>query len=509
MADSPLRMHGTTVDSLLDRPGDRWLPARQSPAGRTDSLDWQAQVAASYERLRSRVRKPRTHYYYQRIQAQLAQIVEPNARVLDIGCSNGDLLAYLKPAYGVGVDLDGGTLEQARTAYPDLRFEQMRGEDVASLGETFDYVVISQVLGEVYDLCDLFRAVQAVCHPRTRVVVVHWSRVWQPALRVAEWLRIKPKKPEQNWIPADEVRHLLKLSGFETMRLFGMTLAPLKVPLLSSFINRFVANMPLLHYFGLNYVAIARPVFREAIEAARPKSVSIVVPARNEAGHIEPLLRRLPQFAPRQEVIFVEGNSTDDTWDVIQRVASEYDGPFEIKTMRQPGKGKGDAVRHAFAQATGDVLMILDADISVPPEELPQFYEALASGQGEFINGSRLVYMMDDKAMRFLNLLGNKFFGWMFTYLLSQRFRDTLCGTKVLRREDYERIAANRVYFGDFDPFGDFDLLFGAAKLNLKIVDVPVHYKARTYGDTNISRFSQGWLLLRMCLFAARKLKLA
>ena len=231
------------------------------------------------------------------------------------------------------------------------------------------------------------------------------------------------------------------------------------------------------------------------------------MPACNEAGNIRPLLSRIPKFAQKQEIIFVEGGSTDHTWEAIQDAARDYDGLQDIRCLKQRGKGKADAVRLGFAEASGDVLMILDADLSVPPEELPMFYDTLASGQGEFINGSRMVYLMDARAMRFLNLLGNKVFGAIFTYLLSQRFRDTLCGTKVLTRADYLRIRADRDYFGDFDPFGDFELLFGAARLNLKIVDVPVHYQARTYGQTNISRFRHGWILLRMCLFAAGKIK--
>jgi len=289
--------------------------------------------------------------------------------------------------------------------------------------------------------------------------------------------------------------------------MFSMTIAPLYVPLVSALLNRFIANLPGVNQFGLNNVIVARCVDAKTIEAARPQSVSIIVPARNEAGHIATLLERIPVLAPKQEIIFVEGGSTDATWWAIQQAARDYAGPFIIKTLQQRGSGKGDAVRKGFEAATGDVLMILDADISVPPEELSTFYDALTRGQGEFINGSRMVYIMDRKAMRFLNLLANKTFGWVFTYLLSQRFRDTLCGTKVLTKADYERIAANRAHFGDFDPFGDFDLLFGAARANLKIVDMPVHYKARTYGETNISRFRHGWMLLRMCVVAARKLK--
>ena len=206
------------------------------------------------------------------------------------------------------------------------------------------------------------------------------------------------------------------------------------------------------------------------------------------------------------EIIFVEGHSTDNTWDEIQRVAKKYPDR-QIKILQQSGAGKGNAVREGFAAASGDILMILDADLTMPPEELPKFYDVLASRHAEFANGVRLVYPMEKEAMRFLNMCANKFFSIAFTWLLGQPVKDTLCGTKVLFRKDYESIVANRSYFGNFDPFGDFDLLFGASKLNLKIADVPIRYRNRTYGSTNIHRWKHGLLLLRMTMFAARKLK--
>jgi glycosyltransferase involved in cell wall biosynthesis len=236
-------------------------------------------------------------------------------------------------------------------------------------------------------------------------------------------------------------------------------------------------------------------------------SVSVVIPARNESGNIENAILRLPKLGKHTEIIFIEGNSTDDTWLKIQEIATKYSNTHDIKIGQQGGKGKADAVRKGFGMATGDILMILDADLTVPPEDLPKFYDAIASGKGDFINGSRLVYPMDKEAMRFLNLLGNKFFSIAFTWLLEQKFKDTLCGTKVIFREDYYRLVKNQRYFGDFDPFGDYDLIFGAHKLNHKIVEVPIRYKERTYGSTNISRFKHGLILLRMCSFAARKIK--
>jgi glycosyltransferase involved in cell wall biosynthesis len=237
-----------------------------------------------------------------------------------------------------------------------------------------------------------------------------------------------------------------------------------------------------------------------------PLVVSVVIPARNEAGNIEAAVLRTPNMGAGTELIFVEGHSKDNTWEEIERVAAKYPDR-RIKTLRQAGRGKGDAVRAGFAVAEGDLFMILDADLTVPPEEMVKFYDAVVSGRTEFANGSRLVYPMEKAAMQFLNMMANKIFGILFSHILGQHMKDTLCGTKVLRRGDYERIAANRGYFGEFDPFGDFDLLFGAARLNLQIVDIPVRYRDRSYGTTNIQRWSHGWLLLRMVIFAARKIK--
>jgi glycosyltransferase involved in cell wall biosynthesis len=234
--------------------------------------------------------------------------------------------------------------------------------------------------------------------------------------------------------------------------------------------------------------------------------VSVIVPARNEAGNIQAIFERTPDMGASTELVFVEGGSSDKTYEAIEKAMAQYP-QRRAKLLRQTGTGKGDAVRLGFAQASGDVLMILDADLTVPPEELPRFYQALRSGKGDFINGVRLVYPMETHSMQFLNLLANKFFSLAFSWLLGQSVKDTLCGTKVLWKREYELIVANRAYFGDFDPFGDFDLLFGAARLNLKIVDLPIRYRERTYGTTNIQRWRHGWMLLKMVVFAARRIK--
>jgi len=426
-------------------------------------------------------------------------LIPADASVLEIGCGNGELLAAIRAARKTGVDLSPVRIAAARERLPEAEFHVQAGEELMLSG-TFDCIIISDTLNLAADVQTLFTRLLHCSRPDTRVIVNFQNSLWRPLLSLAELVRLKAPHPQNSWLASSDVVNLLRLGGWEPVCQQNHLLLPVRVPLLDPLLNRWLA--PIFQWFCLTIFIVARP----ARQPRREATVSVVIPARNEAGNIEAAVRRTPAMGAGTELIFVEGNSKDNTWDEIQRVAREHPDR-NIKILQQTGRGKGDAVRAGFAVATGDILMILDADLTMPPEELPKFYEALASGQAEFANGVRLVYPMDEKAMQFLNLCANKTFGLIFTWLLGQPLKDTLCGTKVLSRAHYARVAANRAYFGDFDPFGDFDLLFGAAKLNLKIADVPIRYKERTYGTTNIQRWKHGWLLLRMVLFAARKLK--
>jgi ubiquinone/menaquinone biosynthesis C-methylase UbiE len=443
---------------------------------------------------------------YHRALASLAQFYIPSgSRVLEIGSGNGDLLAALNPSVGVGIDISGEMVRLASRKYPHLKFRRMAAEDLDLEGERFDFIILSDLVGYLYDIGEVYRRLAAVCHARTRVVVHWYSRVWQPLLAVAEKMGLKKPQPLLNWTTVEDNTNLFHLAGFEVIHNRRHILLPVQIPVVSTIANRWMAHMPGFRNLCLTNWMVAKVIDLQQFEKA-PR-VSVICPCRNESGNIEPLVRRLPAMGSHTELIFVEGGSKDGTLEECRRVAALIP-EVDIKVYVQPGegKGKGSAVREGFAHATGEILMILDADLSVAPEELPQFYDALVSGRGEFINGSRLVYVMDPRAMRFLNVLGNKFFALLLSWLLGQPIKDTLCGTKVLSKADYDRVLANRAYFGDFDPFGDFDLLFGAAKLNLKIIEVPIRYRQRVYGTTNISRFSDGWVLLRMCRMAARRI---
>jgi ubiquinone/menaquinone biosynthesis C-methylase UbiE len=445
----------------------------------------------------------RNRTYYRLLEQVFRFSIPSGARVLEIGCGSGDLLAALKPSVGVGVDVSPGMVELARSRHPDVRFEVAAGEEL-DLGQTFDYVILSDLVPYVHDLLALLERVAVHSHPRTRVIVNSYSRVWRPVIRVAELLRLKPVKPIRNWVTPYDVRNLLDLSGFETITSANRILFPKQVPILTRLLNGIVANLWPFNHLCLTWWIVARPQHAEAGD----ESVTIVCPCRNEAGHVAALVRRLPQLGTATELVFVEGGSTDDTRAEIEQQIEAHP-ELDISVTDQPGRGKGDAVRAGFAAAKHDVLMILDGDLSVRPEDLPKFYRTLVDGRGELVNGSRLVYDVEPGAMRFLNVLGNRVFSRLFKAVTGQHVKDTLCGTKALHRRDYERIAAARSYFGEFDPFGDFDLLFGASRLGLKIVDMPVRYQPRSYGKTNISRWRHGLLLLRMTVFAFWKFKIA
>ena len=433
-------------------------------------------------------------------------LIPEGMRVLELGCSTGELLAALKPSFGVGVDLSASAIEEARRAYPAYTFYAGDIEApgfIDSLPGPFDYIVLVDTLGSLDDCQLMFENLHNLCTRETRLIVGYFSHLWYPLLKLAEALRLKMPQPPQNVLAPVDVRSLALLADFEALKSERRLLLPLRLFGLGRLINRFIAPFPLFSSLCLRHYTVCRSLRRLG---GAPETATIVIPARNERGNIEAAIQRIPHFAKTCEIIFVEGHSIDGTWDEIERVA-RANPQLDIKALRQPGTGKADAVYAGFDAASGDVLMVLDADLTMPPEQLPKFWEAIHSQKGEFINGSRLIYPMEHQAMRFLNLIANKIFSLLFTWLLGQRFTDTLCGTKVLRRSDYARLKDARSYFGNFDPFGDFDLIFGASRMGLKIVEVPIRYAGRTYGETQISRFRHGLLLLRMVWFAFLRIK--
>jgi SAM-dependent methyltransferase len=483
--------------------------AAASPPSRTDALE--AAWREFFRHANEGPAHPGARDFLHRDLAQaMGRLVPADATVLEVGCGEGELLAALPNARRMGLDYLPELVERARGRHPELAFEvgDITAPTDDRLGpppETWEAIVCDRLCHSVLDIRALLAGMKRRLAPDGRIYLTAFNALWEVPVRLAELAGWKRPAPTANWLSDADFRNLFDITGLEVVRQEDRLLLPAEVPGLSTAFNRYLVRAPAAQHVSLYRIYVLRD--RGDVPASRQASVSVIVPARNEAGNVPAAVARTPVMGSGTELVFVEGHSSDGTWAAIEEAVRGYAGPLKLKALQQTGKGKGDAVRLGFQEATGDILMILDADLTVPPEDLPGFYRVLADGRADFVQGTRLVYPMEPGAMRFFNKLGNIAFSQLFTYLLQQPIRDTLCGTKVLWRKDYERIAAARAYFGDFDPFGDFDLIFGAARLGLKIAEIPVRYRDRTYGETNIQRWKHGVLLLKMSAVAARKIK--
>jgi hypothetical protein len=408
--------------------------------------------------------------------------------------------ARVKGDDGLLLELIDAPCKSSATTTEDL-------PDMSAEREQRSIVLLNGAFNHSSDIQGLLSGIRPKVSDTSRVVAVIYNPYFGWIYRLAQKLGIRSGEPPTTFVTLTDLTNLARLSGYRVVRMRSAVYSPFKLLGIGSLINAFMPAVPLLRHLGFSAIVVLAPLATER----KGRGLSVVVPARNERGNIRPALEGLraarDSFADL-EVILVEGNSTDSTWDEIERLAPEYEKFFKVVTLQQQGRGKGDAVRLGFSKASGDLLTILDADLTVPPALLGRFYQAYVEGHGEFINGSRLVYASESEAMRFLNRIGNVVFAKLLSYVLSVRLGDSLCGTKLVSRQDYARFTAWRQQFGDFDPFGDFELLFPAAVLGLTVVDVPIRYGARSYGETNISRFRHGWMLLKMTIVGFFRIRL-
>lgn len=448
----------------------------------------------------------RNRYYYRELARILGNFIEPDGDLLQIGCGTGYVLSLLRTRTRTGVDFCPEMIEAARRLRPGIEFQEADAENLPDFGKTFDYILLENVVGDLVDVQEAFENLMKCSRDDTQVVIVYYNYLWEPLVKLAEKLGLKAREPIQNWLSAADIENLLSLAGFETVKKDNFFLFPKFLPGFSFLVNRILGRLPLLNRLCLLNLLVARP--RGETRPEKDFSCSVIVPCKDEAGNIEDIFIRVPKMGEETEIVFVDDRSTDGTGDVVRAMMEKYPGKKAV-LVEGPGEGKFEAVKAGFDRATGDILMILDADATVMPEELPRFFRALTRGQGGFINGCRLVYDMDEQAMRLLNILGNKLFSLVFSYLLSRRVKDTLCGTKAFSHRDYLRMRRYFGHFGESDRWGDFNLLFAACRLNLTITELPVHYTERVKGETKMKRrFSHGWLMLRMCGQGFRRLKL-
>jgi len=441
----------------------------------------------------------------------MQEFIPPNSRVLEIGSGNGHLIAGLKPSYGLGLDISKGMIEEAKNKYSNINFMEVDVDEynyLKNINEDFDFIIISDTIGYFDDIEKTLLSLHKLCNSDTRVIIAYYSPFWEPILNIAAFLKLKMPELPKALLSETDISSFLKSANFDTVTKQKKIIFPFTFMGLGRIINRYISCLPIFSFFSIRQYVIARSL--EVIKKDLPTSASIIIPCRNEKGNIRNAIERLPLFTKDIEIIFVEGSSKDETWDEVQKVIKDkkyIKKGFHMKAIQQKGVGKANAVFEAFSLASKEVLIILDGDLTVSPEDIPKFWKKISSGEAEYINGSRLIYPMENEAMRFLNYIANKLFSILFTWLLGQRYTDTLCGTKVIKKKHYDRACIRNKEFGDFDPFGDFFIIFGAARLNLKMLEVPIRYKAREYGETQISRFSHGFLLIKMVIFAFFKLK--
>lgn len=442
-------------------------------------------------------------YYHQILKTFYAQSIAPQSRVLQVQCRNGYLLHAVNPAYAVGVDSNPAYIQEAREQYPQYHFFEGSIDQITT-DEPFDYIIISSAMTELYDIQQLFNQLRRFCHAGTRIIIDSYSSLWEPILWITQKMGLRRPTEFKHWVSQSDIITFLYLSDYETIVTGRFMLLPIFIPVISSILNRFCAYIPGINYLCLNQYVIAR--IKPAQQLIYDYTVSVVIPCKNERGNIRDAVMRTPLMGKVTELIFVEGGSSDGTYEEIQRVIDEFPEK-KIRCFKQQGKHKIGAVHTGFDHAQGDIFIILDADLTVAPEELPLFVQALLECKGELINGSRLVYGMEPGAMRFVALIANWIFSTLVSFVIQQPIKDSLCGTKVLFKKDYHRVRSAAQIMSEVDPFGDFELLFGAAKLRLVIRDVPVHYKNRSYGESQISHVRDGLLLLYMVLLGCKHIR--
>jgi hypothetical protein len=453
----------------------------------------------------------RNRYYHRNVLKYYRMCIPANSDVLELGCATGDLIGNLHTSKGVGIDISDAMVNIARQKYPDVEFVCENAENYTT-DRVFDYIILSGIAGSIENIQELLEKAQKWSTTDTRIFIDFYNPLWNPLIKIGEKTGLKMPENTRNWLSIDDLENFLYISGYQVIKRKYLMFFPKFIPVISYILNKFIGNLPFLRRLSLNHIVVARP--SRPLDNPETKKCSVVITCRDEEGNIEGLVTRMPKMGNNTEIIFVEGHSRDNTVTKIKEVIAKYPEK-DIKMLKQKGIGQGDAFRYGFDEALGDFVIWLEADLTTPPEEAIHFWNAYLNNQGEYVNGSRFIYKMEKSAMPLLNFLGNRFFGILFTTLLKQRFTDTLCGFKAISKKNYIKIRKQIDFFGDFDPFGDFELIFGAIKNNLKVAEIPVHYQPRQYGESKaygqsfFSFMKHAWLLIRMSYIAFRKFIMA
>lgn len=356
----------------------------------------------------------------------------------------------------------------------------------------YDCIVLSDMFEVNDDILGLLKLLKKNLNNDGTILLTSITPIWDGVLSILEMLNLKNKSKKRSYIHLNKLSAVLDTINFQITGKRTRQYFPFKLFYFGNIINNFLEIILYFFNFGIrSYFTI------KEIEDTAEKDVlskTIIVPAKNEEGNLNELINRIPYLGNNVEVIISCGISNDNTLGMAKSLKSDN---FIIKVIEQTSKGKANAVWEACEQSSNDLIAILDADLSVDPEELSSFFELIETKKCDFVNGTRLIYSMEKGSMRFINNFGNRLFQYVVSKIIRLPLTDSLCGTKVFKKNLYEKIKKWQSVVKIKDPFGDFDLLFAAAYSSQKIVEYPIHYRARKYGTTQIRRFKDGFKLIK------------
>lgn len=434
----------------------------------------------------------RHRYYYTQIQRLLKFLIPPGKSILYFGCYREDVIYSLDASSSVVIneEVDERISKNKSVEFVHCKYHLYNPQ------QEYDYIILDTVIGKTENINLLLRNISSACSSHTRIIIHQENYLWRPLLNFAASFGLKKQEKTQNWLSIKDVETYLETAGFESTRVYKKNIFPLKAGFLGPILNHFFSTIPVLDFLKLDQFIVGR-FNKPFTQLKSSSSLSICLTVKDEEHNIEPIVSSLPVLCENQEILFVEGNSTDNTAKEIERMKMLF--PHKnIRLIKQPGKGQGDAIHTGFKEAKGEIIILYEGDGTSEPYDIQYFYEAIEAGRFEFIEGSRFVYPLSHKCMPLANKIGNVVFAKWFSFFLNQRTTDVLSGIKAIRKKDYEKIYNTWGFLGIPDPFGDFELLFGSARYGLKIGEIPIRYKPRVFGESKTSVFKHGWYLLKM-----------
>tara|TARA_B110000977_G_scaffold125183_1_gene160299 strand:+ start:1495 stop:2904 length:1410 start_codon:yes stop_codon:yes gene_type:complete len=379
-----------------------------------------------------------------------------------------------------------------------LTKSEIKKEDEINKNLNFDHIVIADIEHQKFitkNLIDLNEKIDNEC----RVIVLSKSIFWSTLINF--YKKIKNIGPDKNnFLPYSNLRKIFLNTNFEIVKNEKIIFFPFQFSLLTKFINQ-IFRFPVLNFFCMINLTVLKKVQKKNYQA-EGKKISFIIPCKNEGGNIKFFYEKIINSTINAEFLFGNDNSSDNTLDEIKKLQQAIPNK-EIKIYDGPGVCKSENVYKGINLASGEIILIYDADLTVSFDDLVNSINLLLKTDADFINCTRMIMPQQKNAMKFLNFYGNLFFAFLFSILFKQKITDTLCGTKIFFKKDWEQIKKYNNTWGAKDLWGDFDLLLGAYKNNLKIVENPISYTDRKEDETKMTGIIKNSIRMLIITFVA------